>query len=119
MEKKPTASYKVISDAGGDRYQFFCDLSGALGCTTRPIRADTPEQRLQLAWEQEGRREFNQCRRCGRWVSDAMYNADVLECVECAPWEEPPEYCHRCGQKLSQPGKLCPRCGAQLRYEGR
>lgn len=119
MEKRQTAHYKVIADSGGNRYQFFCDLSGAHGYTTKPIRADTPEEELKLAWESEGRQQFNHCHRCGRWVSDAMYNADVLECVECAPWEEQPEYCPQCGQKLSGPGKLCPRCGARLRYEGR
>ena len=97
----------------------FRDLSGALGCTTKPVRADTPEEELMLAWESEGRQQFNMCHRCGKWVSDAMYNSDVPECVECTPWEEEPEYCPRCGQKLSKPGKLCSRCGAPLRYEGR
>lgn len=49
MKGKPTASYKLIADAGGNRYQFFCDLSGALACTTEPIRADTPEEALMIA----------------------------------------------------------------------
>lgn len=53
-----------------------------------------------MAWEQEGKQHFNQCRRCGRWVSDVMYNADVLECVGCTPWENVPKYCARCGKKL-------------------
>ena len=119
MEARTTATYKILAEAEGNRYQFFCDLSGAHGCTTKPVRADTPEEELLLAWESEGRRQFNMCHRCGKWVSDAMYNADVLECVECTPWEEEPEYCPRCGQKLSKPGKLCSRCGAPLRYEGR
>ena len=119
MEKRLTAHYKIIADADGNRYQFFCDLSGALGCTTKPVRADTPNRELMLAWENEGRAEFNQCHRCGKWVSDIMYNADVLECVECAPWEEQPEYCPQCGQKISSPDKYCPRCGVQMRYEGR
>ena len=119
MEIGSTANYRILSDAEENRYQFFCDLSGALGCITKPVRADTPEKELQLAWESEGRWAFNQCHRCGKWVSDAMYNADVLECVKCAPWEEQPEYCPQCGQKLSEAGKLCPRCGSLLRYEGR
>lgn len=118
MKGNPTARYKIISDTGGNRYQFFCDLSGALVCTTKPIRADTPEQELLLAWESEGKREFNPCRKCGKWVSDVMYNADVLECVECAPWEDPPNFCPQCGKKLSAPERYCPKCGAKLLYEG-
>jgi len=117
--KLNTARFKVIADAGGDRYQFYCDLSGAHICTTGPIRAASPEQALSIAWETEGRREFNHCENCGKWVSDAMYNADVHECVECCPWENPPRYCPQCGKKLAGIGRLCPRCGAQLRYEGR
>ena len=78
MKGKPTASYKLIADAGGNRYQFFCDLSGALACTTEPIRADTPEEALMIAWKREGRQHFNHCYKCGRWVSDVMYNADVI-----------------------------------------
>ena len=119
MEKKSTASYKVLTEPNGNRYRFFCDLSGAIGCTTKPIHAETPEEELRLAWESEGKQEFNLCHRCGRWVSDVMYNADVLECVMCSPWEEQPKYCRNCGQKLLHPGKNCTKCGAPLRYEGR
>lgn len=70
--------YQVISDASGNRYHFFCEASGALGCTTNPTRAKTSEEELRLAWEIEGRKQFNQCHQCGRWVIDAMFNADVL-----------------------------------------
>ena len=118
MTKRKSASYKVVADAGGNRYRFYCDLSGALLCTTKPYHADTPEQELLLAWESEGRREFNPCHKCGKWVSDVMYNADVLECVECAPWEDPPNFCPQCGKKLSAPERYCPKCGAKLLYEG-
>lgn len=119
MEKKQTANYKVITDAEGFRYQFFCDLSGAHLCTTSPIQADTPEQALKLAWETEGKRVFNHCESCGKWISDAMFNADVHECVECSPWETQPRYCPKCGKKLAEIKKFCPRCGTQLQYEGR
>lgn len=118
MKGKPTATYKIISDAGGNRYQFFCDLSGALACTTEPIRADTPEEELKIAWETTGKGAFNTCRKCGKYVSGAMFNADVHECVECAPWENPPNYCPQCGKKLSAPERFCPKCGAKLVYEG-
>ncbi len=113
--KQTTAAYRVISDAGGNRYRFFCDLSGALGCTTSPVRAGSPREELLLAW-QEGRRHFNHCPRCGRWVCDAMYNADVLECVDCAPWEERPRFCCKCGTPISGPDTYCRQCGARLQY---
>ena len=118
MKGKPTASYKLIADAGGNRYQFFCDLSGALACTTEPIRADTSEEALMIAWKREGRQHFNQCHKCGRWVSDVMYNADVMECVDCAPWENVPKFCPQCGKGLSSPERFCSKCGAKLLYEG-
>lgn len=56
--QKKTAAYKVISDAGGNRYKFYCELSCALACTTEPIRAKTPEEELQIAWETVGRKHF-------------------------------------------------------------
>lgn len=118
MTKRKNASYKVVADAGGNRYRFYCDLSGALLCTTKPYHAASPEQELELAWENEGKSEFNHCKKCGKWVSDVMYNADVLECVECAPWEDPPNFCPQCGKKLSTPERYCPKCGAKLLYEG-
>ncbi len=119
MNRNPTANYKVIKDINGIRFQFFCDLSGAHACTTKPIRADTQEQALLLAWKAEGMKCFNYCQKCGRWASDVMYNADVLECVECSPWEEIPKFCPKCGKKLIQPKIFCSVCGAPLRYEGR
>jgi len=118
VEGKPTANYRVITEPSGHRYLFFCDLSGAHLCTTKPVCADTAEQELKYAWEQEGKQEFNHCRKCGRWVSDVMFNADVHECVECAPWETIPRYCSQCGKKLTETKKFCSRCGAKLIYEG-
>ena len=65
--------------------------------------AETPDCGLQGHCQQrrwgrggrvgKGRRaKFNPCGRCGRWVSDVMYNADVHECVACAPWENLPHF---------------------------
>jgi len=119
MTDVKTAPYKCIADAGGIRYRFYCHLSGAHVCTTGPYRADTPEQALALAWDREGKQHFNVCHRCGRWVSDAMFNAEVLECVDCAPYEALPRYCKHCGVKLHTHGKTCPACGKPLFYEGR
>ena len=44
-----TAKYKIIADSGGNRYRFFCDVSGMAVCTTKPIRAETQEAELKLA----------------------------------------------------------------------
>ena len=118
MNRVSTAKYRIMSDAGGNRYRFYCDASGALVCTTKPYHAETPEEALTQAWENEGKPEFNRCRKCGKWVSDVMYNADVHECVECAPWQEVPNYCPCCGKELSGPERFCPGCGAKLLYEG-
>ena len=47
MGERRTATYKIITDSGGNRYTFFCDLTGALVCTTKKTyKADTPEQEL-------------------------------------------------------------------------
>ena len=115
---RKTANFRVLPDGNGRRYQFFCALSGAHVCTTRPILSDTPEQALQIAWETEGKQHFNYCSKCGKWVSDVMYNPEVLECVECAPFEYEPKYCKTCGAKIEIFGKSCPVCGHRLIYEG-
>lgn len=111
-----TAAYRIITDAGGNRYRFFCDLSGAAMCTTEPVLAETQEQELALAWESEGRQHFNHCHNCGKWVCDAMYNADVCHCVACTPWEERPRYCSQCGEAIPADDTFCRKCGARLQY---
>lgn len=116
VTKKKTPPYRIISDTGGNRYRFFCELSGGAVCTTKPIRADTQEEELQLAWETEGKASFNQCHKCGRWICDAMYNADVLECVDCAPWENTPRFCPKCGERIVVSDTFCRKCGVRLRY---
>ena len=118
MNRK-TANFRVLPDGNGRRYQFFCALSGAHVCTTQPVLADTPEQALQIAWETEGKQHFNYCSKCGNWVIDAMYNVEVLECVECAPYEGVPLYCKSCGEKVEAAnGNRCSKCGAVLAYKG-
>lgn len=119
MSEKKAASHKAVADSGGYRFLFYCDVSGAHVCTTKEIYpGNTPEEALLLAWQAEGRAHFNQCHKCGRWVIDAVYNAEVLECVECAPYEAEPKYCKFCGQKMEAPVSFCPSCGKKLRYEG-
>jgi len=117
--EKTTASYKLIADSGGNRYRFYCDLSGALICTTGSYRADSPEEELQLAWQQEGQKHFNICHRCGKFVSDAMFNVEVLECVKCAPYEAEAKFCKSCGARITAPGRFCSQCGNPLAYEGK
>ena len=118
MQKKNIAAYKIVSDSGGNRYKFYCDLTGALLCTTKPYHADTPMKELELAWNTEGKAYFNLCHKCGKWVMEAMFNADALECVACAPWENTPEYCKFCDTKVSVSDAVCPKCGKQLIYGG-
>ena len=92
-DKDRIAKHKVTEEEGGNRFQFFCELSGAHAGTTKIIPGPVTEETLRMAWETEGRFLLNYCHQCGKWVSDAMYNADVLECVECTPWEDTPKYC--------------------------
>ena len=101
MESRTTAKYQVIQDAGGWRFRFYCDASGALGCATEVYRGERPEDALATAWESEGRRQFNRCGRCGRWVINAMYNVDSLQCVDCAPWttRSAPPAARTCGER--------------------
>ncbi len=114
--RNKTASYKTIVNEAGTCYRFFCDLSGLSICTTKPLHTDTEEEALALAWQSEGKKHFNQCQRCGKWVCDAMFNADVLECVACAPWENNPLYCPYCGIKLPLGDNFCRKCGKKLKY---
>ena len=116
MNENAMATYKVMEEKGGYRFQFFCDLSGALACTTALIPENTLEEALEIAWETEGKSHLNCCHKCGRYVSDVMYNADVLECVKCTPWENPPGFCQQCGRRLLDSDIHCPKCGAVVRY---
>ena len=106
------ARYQTIHDADGDRYRFFCEVSGLAVCVTGIYGNEAVEQ----AWNQEGRQHFDRCSRCGRWVSDVMYNTDTGECVECSPWEDKPAFCLHCGQRVPTNDLFCRRCGSKLRY---
>ncbi len=119
MPEKKVAIHKAVADSGGYRFLFYCDVSGAHVCTTKEIYyGDSPDAALLSAWQAEGREHFNRCHKCGRWVIDAVYNAEVLECVECAPYEAEPKFCKTCGTKIETPVKKCPACGNSLIYEG-
>ncbi len=79
-ERRKSAAYKIIPSQGGNRYSFFCELSGMLVCTTGTYYADNPEAELSAAWEAEGKKNFNFCHMCGRWVDSIVYNPDMLVC---------------------------------------
>ncbi len=111
-----TARHEILRGEEGNRYRFFCGASGAAVCTTGPVRADSGGDELLLAWESEGKRHFNRCRKCGRWICDAMFNADTLKCVDCVPWEDTPNFCAHCGVRIPSPDVYCRKCGARLRY---
>lgn len=117
-EKKKTADYKIINVPGGNVYQFFCDLSGAMCARTNHYKNSDPEKELMIAWEKEGKSNFNLCHKCGRWVSDVMYNPDLLHCVRCSPIEDIPDYCPECGAKTEDLSVFCHKCGVRLMYGG-
>ncbi len=79
-----TAPCRIDHTAGGDRYTFFCGLSGKAVYTTAPIRERDP-QRAAAAARGQARPHFNRCSQCGKWVCDTAYNIDEMKCVACAP----------------------------------
>lgn len=117
-EMRKTASYKITAGKNGNLYKFFCDLSSALVCESAEVKGISSEEELSIAWEGYGRKHFNQCRKCGNWVADAMYNPDTLNCVRCSPIEDYPDYCPDCGAKTRDPSNFCHICGAKLFYGG-
>ena len=117
--KKATADYKLILDGDGKyRFRFFCDLCGSLEYTSQPVNCRNAEKELGKVWTSEAKSHFNFCGKCGKWVNTEMFNADVLECVACAPWEDTPLYCPHCGKKVENSENHCAYCGRSLRYEG-
>lgn len=113
-----TAAYRILQDGGGMRFRFFCEVSGAAICTTAPAQPQPIEAALDKAWRSEGREHFSLCHRCGRWVSDLMYNPNTLQCVNCSPWEEQPAFCPHCGARVQDERPFCLACGKRLQYGG-
>lgn len=117
MSELKTAKYEVISCRNGNRYKFIDELSGAVIVETKPIKVNSQEDGLAVAWERYGRMYFNKCTKCGKYVSDMMFNADVNNCVKCTPWEMRPHYCSVCGESVALADKFCRRCGTELQYK--
>ena len=119
MSSKETATYKTVLETDGERFLFFCDMTGAHACTTKKVyRDDGSRTALTLAWSQEGQSFFNLCHKCKKWVMDAAYNAEVLECIECAPYECKPNFCKSCGAKIEGEALKCSTCKKPLFYKG-
>ena len=116
--KGDTAPYAIIEDPGGNRYCFYCESSNIAVCVTQPVMSDNPQKELLLAWQNEGRKHFNRCQECGKWVSDVMYNADTMQCVDCSPWEEDPVFCSKCGTRIPPNKYNCERCSSQFLPKG-
>ena len=114
--KNRIPKYQIITDSGGKKYRFFCEASGAGVCTIKAVRVKTIEEELKNSWE-EAKKYFNYCPKCGRWISDVMYNADVCECVDCAPWENAPKFCSKCRARIPDGDSFCRRCGVRVRYK--
>ncbi len=117
-QKLHTAKYRAKSVNGKYVFTFLCASSGAAVCTAKPVQAVNEQEALAIAWDEEGRGHFNKCRKCGAWVSDMMYNADTLKCVDCSPWEEKPHFCAMCGREVEEDEIFCKRCGTRLQYGG-
>ena len=71
----------------GDTYQItymcaMCDFHHM----TEMIYAKS-ESDARLLTEDEARRSFNGCHKCGRWVCDEHYNMAEMMCVCCAAKE--------------------------------
>ncbi|CAK7000909.1 MAG: hypothetical protein ENTB_00024 [Enterocloster aldenensis] len=110
-----TSKYKVVeSTPKGRRYCFFCEVSGTPVYTTGPIRADTLEEELRLAWK-EAKPYFNGCSECGKWIRDEAYNIDEMKCIGCAPYKSKPRYCPHCGSPVPTGNTYCVRCGKPIK----
>lgn len=116
-----TSRYQVVNHtAWGRCYCFYCEVSDTPVYTTGPIRADTPEEELKLAW-QEAKPYFNGCSECGKWIRDEAYNINEMKCIECAPYKRKPRFCPYCGCPVPGGNDFCVRCGKLVRemvFEG-
>ena len=119
MGERKTATYKTITDAGGNRYKIFLRSDRSVGLYDQENLQSGYTRTGIIAWEKEGKKHFNPCHKCGKWVIDAMFNPEVAECVDCAPFEAEAKFCKTCGAKVEVPQRTCPVCGNLLNYEGR
>ena len=101
VQAKKTAAYRVIAGPGGKRvFRFYCDISGALCCVTKSIRADTETRH----WRSRGRR------RGGGPLTDAPNAAGM-----CPP---PCSTSTRSGVWTAPPGRTNTLCSATTAASG-
>ena len=119
VQTTAAADYRIVAEGTGSRFIFYCGVSGARICSTSVIEAEAPDKQLELAWNSEGRKHFNRCHKCGRWVCDSMYNPDMLGCVQCFPIFDCQRYCMACGCRVRALQTHCRKCGTKIRFGNR
>ena len=77
------ANYMCVGVEGGYRFRYFCALCN-WHYETVQISA-VSEKEARIIAEQEARRHFNGCHKCGRWICEQHYNVDEMMCIKCAP----------------------------------
>ena len=89
MSPEMTLKSVMEQDETFYRFTFFCELCDHSHTTGR-IRAESVAEARGIA-AREARLLFNRCHACGRWVCDAHYNEDIMQCVICVPKRLLPE----------------------------
>ena len=80
---KYSARYTIAGENGGYQIRFYCAMCDYY-YTTGWISAGSETEARRLT-EKEAKRQFNGCRKCGRWVCDEHYNMGEMMCLGCAP----------------------------------
>lgn len=76
------APYIIRPSPNGNRYAFYCQVTGKEVFLTNPIQSKNSPDALRIA-KMEARPYFNRCYRCGRWICDEAYNIDEMVCTQC------------------------------------
>lgn len=97
---------------------FSANCRGCLSVPQERIMQTISRQSFRQHGKAEGKKNFNSCHLCGRWVDSIVYNPDMLMCVNCAPLEEGAKYCKHCGAKAKNRDIICFVCGKKLLYGG-
>lgn len=90
MKSEFTARNKMHSEGNTYSFLFYCHYCGA-GYTTSPITTKNEYEAFTLA-KRRAQPYFNLCHKCRKWVCDAHYNENFMQCIECAPKSEQINY---------------------------
>ena len=93
---------QILVDHEKRRFYAKCETSGEKRYSVKLPLSCRGEELLQLLEEgcagglrqkkynsakaravQDLARYFNQCRKCGKWVCDEMFDPDIMECKQC------------------------------------